>query len=244
MRPADGRAPAHPLRRGCSARRRRLRRVRGAVRAGQPHHRARARGRPDGPARLRLLLQDDITLVVRTDALQLKVTPLEEWVIRLTAPDTYARLSALAASHRAEVTRRTGVETASLFFVSIFGRTARRHLPGRGRSARRARPAPASIARPRAHLGVGRGPGRARADPGRRVRLPPRRSTSSRSSASSTGWSPAPDGSRSCSGWRPSADERGVGPGRGVRAPARRWAARSATPRRGSPPRASARGRG
>jgi hypothetical protein len=52
------------------------------------------------------------------------VTPLEEWVIRLTAPDTYARLSALAASHRAEVTRRTGVETASLFLVSIFGRTA------------------------------------------------------------------------------------------------------------------------
>ena len=69
------------------------------------------------------LLQDDITLTLRTEQLLLKVTPLEEWVLRLTAPDTYARLSALASSHRSEVVRRTGVATPSLFLVSIFGRT-------------------------------------------------------------------------------------------------------------------------
>jgi hypothetical protein len=69
------------------------------------------------------LLQDQITLTVRTDELLLKVTPLEEWVLRLTAPDTYARLSGLASSHRTEVVRRTGVATPALFLVSIFGRT-------------------------------------------------------------------------------------------------------------------------
>lgn len=69
------------------------------------------------------LLQDDITLALRTEELQIKVTPLEEWVLRLTAPDTYARLSALAATHRTEVARRTGVDSPALFLVSIFGRT-------------------------------------------------------------------------------------------------------------------------
>src|SRR5689334_18606359 len=69
------------------------------------------------------LLQDDITLGLRTDQLQIKVTPLEEWVLRLTAPDTYARLSALAAVHRVEVARRTDTESPALFLVSIFGRT-------------------------------------------------------------------------------------------------------------------------
>jgi hypothetical protein len=70
------------------------------------------------------LVQDEITLTVRTEQLLLKVTPLEEWVLRLTAPDTYARLSALASSHRTEVVRRTGVTAPSLFLVSFFGRTA------------------------------------------------------------------------------------------------------------------------
>lgn len=68
------------------------------------------------------LLQDDITLTVRTDLLLLKITPLEEWVLRLTAPDTHMRLSALASSHRTEVVRRTGVGAPALFLVSIFGR--------------------------------------------------------------------------------------------------------------------------
>ena len=70
------------------------------------------------------LLQDDVTLGLRTEAVQLKVTPLEEWVLRLTAPDTYARLSALATTYRSEITRRTGRDDAALFLVSFFGRTA------------------------------------------------------------------------------------------------------------------------
>ena len=69
------------------------------------------------------LVQDEITLTVRTEQVLLKVTPLEEWVLRLTAPDTHARLSTLATTHRAEVVRRTGVANPSLFLVSIFGRT-------------------------------------------------------------------------------------------------------------------------
>jgi hypothetical protein len=66
------------------------------------------------------LLQDDITLTLRTEELVLKVTPLEEWVLRLTAPDTWSRLSSLAAGHRDEVARQTGADDASLFLVSFF----------------------------------------------------------------------------------------------------------------------------
>jgi hypothetical protein len=69
------------------------------------------------------LLQDQITLELRTDSVQLKVTPLEEWVVRLTAPDTYARLSGLAATYRAEIASRTGDEAPALFLVSFFART-------------------------------------------------------------------------------------------------------------------------
>lgn len=69
------------------------------------------------------LFQDDVTLTLRTEELVLKVTPLEEWVIRLTAPDTWSRLSSLAAVHRQEVARQTGVDDASLFLVSFFSLT-------------------------------------------------------------------------------------------------------------------------
>jgi hypothetical protein len=89
------------------------------------------------------LVQDEITLTVRIEQLLLKVTPLEEWVLRLAAPDTHGRLSALASSHRAEVERRTGVAAPSLFLVSIFGRTPGAtfhpedvHLLARGRRLR------------------------------------------------------------------------------------------------------------
>ena len=67
------------------------------------------------------LLQEDVTLSVRAEAILLKVTPLEEWVLRLTAPDTWSRLSSLAAAHRDEMARRTGVERPALFLVSFFG---------------------------------------------------------------------------------------------------------------------------
>ena len=68
------------------------------------------------------LRQDDVTLTLRIGDVELKVTPLSEWVIRLTAPDTWLRLSALANAHRDGVTRRAG-ETVTLFLVSFFSRT-------------------------------------------------------------------------------------------------------------------------
>lgn len=69
------------------------------------------------------LLQDDVTVTLRGEEIVLKVTPLEEWVLRLTAPDTWSRLSSLAAVHREEVARQTGVDNPSLFLVSFFSRT-------------------------------------------------------------------------------------------------------------------------
>lgn len=66
------------------------------------------------------LHQDDITPALRAGDLQVKVTPLAESVIRLTAPDTYRRLHGLAESHRDALARQTGRENARLFLVSFF----------------------------------------------------------------------------------------------------------------------------
>lgn len=68
------------------------------------------------------LLQDDISLQLQRGELQIKVTPLAEWVIRLAAPDTYARLRGLADTYGARA-GRSGVATdPSLFLVSLFSR--------------------------------------------------------------------------------------------------------------------------
>ena len=66
------------------------------------------------------LLQDAITPRLEGGSLQIKVTPLEEWVIRLTAPDTYNRLQGLGETYgpRAALTAMAG--DASLFLVSLF----------------------------------------------------------------------------------------------------------------------------
>lgn len=72
---------------------------------------------PPGHGSLR---QDEVTLTLRQAALQVKITPLEEWVLRLTAPDTYERLSGLAGAHRAEAARRTGVADPPLALVSFY----------------------------------------------------------------------------------------------------------------------------
>jgi hypothetical protein len=49
------------------------------------------------------LRQEDVTVALRTSSLQLRVTPLNEGILRLLAPDTHARLAAtrdrLAAAH-------------------------------------------------------------------------------------------------------------------------------------------------
>ena len=74
---------------------------------------------PPGHGTLR---QDDITLTLLVGDLQLKVTPLEEWVLRLIAPDTWSRLSSLAAIHQEQVVLRTGMQDPALFLVSFFSR--------------------------------------------------------------------------------------------------------------------------
>ena len=64
------------------------------------------------------LLQDEITLRIQDEDLLIKVTPLAERVIRLTAPDTYARLHGLAAGHGPRASR--GDLSQALFLVSFF----------------------------------------------------------------------------------------------------------------------------
>lgn len=49
------------------------------------------------PAGFGTLKQDQFTVSLRSGPLLLKVTPLDESVIRLSAPDTYQKLHSLAA---------------------------------------------------------------------------------------------------------------------------------------------------
>lgn len=70
------------------------------------------------------LRQDDFTVPLQSDDTQVKVTPLDEAVIRLAAPDTYQRLHALVTSRIAvirEMGRNAGLRAdASVFLVSFF----------------------------------------------------------------------------------------------------------------------------
>lgn len=66
------------------------------------------------------LLQDQVTLRIQKDDLLIKVTPLEEWIIRLTAPDTYLRLRSLALTHGERATRQMLPSPPALFLVSFF----------------------------------------------------------------------------------------------------------------------------
>jgi len=72
---------------------------------------------PSGYGTLR---QDEFTVALRSGALLIKVTPLAESITRLAAPDTYARLHALAASLSADAERDAGVASPTLFLVSFF----------------------------------------------------------------------------------------------------------------------------
>jgi len=60
------------------------------------------------------LRQDDVSIALTSGELRLLVTPLDESVTRVTAPDTYRRLSGLAEAH-AETH-----PSATLFLVSFF----------------------------------------------------------------------------------------------------------------------------
>ncbi|MEX1258074.1 MAG: hypothetical protein WEG36_10705 [Gemmatimonadota bacterium] len=73
------------------------------------------------PVGMGTLLQEEISLALRRGELQILVTPLEESIVRLTAPDTYERLSALGRGYQDIFVERTGSAVPfELFLVSLF----------------------------------------------------------------------------------------------------------------------------
>jgi hypothetical protein len=66
------------------------------------------------------LLQDQISLRLQSGDLLIKITPLDEGIIRLTAPDTYERLRGLAAIHGPRASRTAMSSQPTLFLVSLF----------------------------------------------------------------------------------------------------------------------------
>jgi hypothetical protein len=71
------------------------------------------------PAGYGTLRQDEVTVSLRSGAVLVKVTPLDEAVIRLLAPDTYDRLSSLRQSRREEAGRMV-MDEPEMFLVSFF----------------------------------------------------------------------------------------------------------------------------
>ncbi len=76
------------------------------------------------------LKQDDFTVPMVFDGLQMKITPLREWVIRLSAPDTYRRLSGYKTSLRDQIealARQKGdSEWPQIMLVQLFTREPER----------------------------------------------------------------------------------------------------------------------
>lgn len=82
-----------------------------------------ALGRPEAPlppAGYGTLRQDDVTVAFSSGSLAVKVTPLAESVILVTAPDTYERLASLAELHRTEGGLPEGPDAPVLLLVSFF----------------------------------------------------------------------------------------------------------------------------
>ncbi|MDT8435463.1 MAG: hypothetical protein RRA92_01785 [Gemmatimonadota bacterium] len=69
------------------------------------------------------LSQDDITVPLEAGTLRIKATPLQEWVIRLTAPDTYERLKSHKVARGEEILRaaaRAGMRDWPLVMLVTF----------------------------------------------------------------------------------------------------------------------------
>lgn len=75
------------------------------------------------PAGYGTLRQDDATVSIRSGAVLVKVTPLDEATIRLLAPDTHTRLHALRESRRGAIERRL-MRAPEFFMVSFFSHEA------------------------------------------------------------------------------------------------------------------------
>jgi hypothetical protein len=75
------------------------------------------------PAGYGTLRQDDIAVRLQYNALQVKVLPLDETVLRALSPDSYRALRELRESKRAQVdavVRQSGLPGASLWYVQYF----------------------------------------------------------------------------------------------------------------------------
>lgn len=75
------------------------------------------------PAGFGTLRQDDIAVRVQFNALQVRVLPLDETVIRTLSPDSYRALRELRESKRSlidGVLKRTAMPGASLWYVQFF----------------------------------------------------------------------------------------------------------------------------
>lgn len=74
------------------------------------------------------LRQDDIAISLRTESFSIGVIPLDESIIRLLAPDTYASMHRLLDSKQEEIVAtgtKYGSRDAVAFLVSFYGREAR-----------------------------------------------------------------------------------------------------------------------
>lgn len=82
--------------------------------------------RPLPPAGYGTLSQDNITIGIQSGTLLIKLVPLDEWVIRLTAPDTYRRLNSFKVSRGEEILKRAARAGERgwprVFLVSFFTR--------------------------------------------------------------------------------------------------------------------------
>lgn len=82
--------------------------------------------RPLPPAGFGTLSQDAITVGIESGSLLIKAVPLSEWVIRLTAPDTYQRLNGYKVRQGEEILRRARRNGESgwplVMFVTFFTR--------------------------------------------------------------------------------------------------------------------------
>lgn len=77
------------------------------------------------PAGFGTLKQEDIALRIQTATVSVRVLPLDERILRLLAPDTYASLHRLRASRDeriAQIGEQYGVASPTAFLVTFFGR--------------------------------------------------------------------------------------------------------------------------
>jgi hypothetical protein len=75
------------------------------------------------PAGFGSLRQDDIAMRVTANGLTVRAIPLDENFIRTLSPDSYKTLHDLGESKRtdvADIVRRTGLSTVTLWYVSFF----------------------------------------------------------------------------------------------------------------------------